>query len=69
MSIFWRDWDEIVHSEYYFTSARIGFDIFRFEDGKIVEHWDNLQAKQPLNPSDHSMIDGETERSRQNSRE
>ncbi|MEO7991044.1 MAG: nuclear transport factor 2 family protein [Chryseolinea sp.] len=39
----------------------IGFDIFRFEDGLIVEHWDNLQEtpKQP-NPSGHTMIDGST---------
>src|SRR5712675_599906 len=31
------------HTEYNFFGPRIGFDIFRFEDGLIVEHWDNLQ--------------------------
>ena len=41
---------------------KIGFDIFRFEGGKIVEHWDNLQEKPTTaNPSGHTMIDGTTE--------
>ncbi|MDV7143607.1 nuclear transport factor 2 family protein [Tropicimonas sp. TH_r6] len=39
----------------------IAFDVFRLEDGKIVEHWDNLIPEQPLNPSGHSQIDGATE--------
>ena len=49
------------HSEYNFFGPKIGFDIFRFEDGLIVEHWDNLQetASHP-SPSGHSMIDGPT---------
>ncbi|MEM6967033.1 MAG: nuclear transport factor 2 family protein, partial [Bacteroidota bacterium] len=29
------------HTEYDFFGPKIGFDIFRFEDGLIVEHWDN----------------------------
>ncbi|MFR1831086.1 MAG: nuclear transport factor 2 family protein [Clostridium butyricum] len=37
------------------------FDIFRFEDGLIVEHWDNLQNIQDANPSGHSMFDGSTQ--------
>ena len=47
--------------EYNFFGPRIGFDIFRFEDGLIVEHWDNLQetATEP-SPSGHTMIDGPT---------
>src|SRR5688572_26523787 len=47
------------HTEYNFFGPKIGFDIFRFEDGLIVEHWDNLQEtpKHP-NPSGHTMIDG-----------
>lgn len=49
------------HSEYNVFGSMIGFDIFRFEDGKIVEHWDNLQAKAGPNPSGHSMIDGPTQ--------
>lgn len=49
------------HTDYEFFGPKIGFDIFRFEDGKIVEHWDNLQAKpSQLNPSNRSMIDGPT---------
>ena len=31
------------HTDYNFFGDKIGFDIFRFENGKIVEHWDNLQ--------------------------
>ncbi|MGJ8732049.1 MAG: nuclear transport factor 2 family protein [Cellulophaga sp.] len=50
------------HTDYNFFGPKIGFDIFRFEDGLIVEHWDNLQvtAAQP-NPSGRTMIDGATE--------
>src|SRR5260370_42370128 len=50
-----------VHNEYDFFGPKVGFDIFRFEDGKIVEHWDNLQetATDP-SPSGHTMIDGPT---------
>ena len=33
------------HTDYDFFGPKIGFDIFRFENGKIVEHWDNLQEK------------------------
>ncbi len=49
-------------TDYNFFGPKIGFDIFRFEEGKIVEHWDNLQEKpiQP-NPSNRTMIDGTTE--------
>lgn len=46
------------HTEYNFFGTKIGFDIFRFEDGKIVEHWDNLQTTANPNPSGHTMIDG-----------
>jgi predicted SnoaL-like aldol condensation-catalyzing enzyme len=50
------------HTDYNFFGPKIGFDIFRFDDGKIVEHWDNLQEKPTgLNPSGHSMIDGPTD--------
>jgi predicted SnoaL-like aldol condensation-catalyzing enzyme len=49
------------HVDYNFFGPKVGFDIFRFEDGKIVEHWDNLQetATDP-SPSGHTMIDGPT---------
>lgn len=49
------------HSEYQLFGPQIGFDIFRFEDGKIVEHWDNLQQAAGPNPSGRSMIDGPTQ--------
>jgi len=50
------------HTDYDFFGPKIGFDVFRFEDGKIAEHWDNLQEtpKSP-NPSGRTMIDGPTE--------
>ena len=37
---------------------QVAFDIFRFEDGLIAEHWDNLAAKASPNPSGHTQIDG-----------
>ncbi len=49
------------HTDYNFFGPKIGFDIFRFEDGKIVEHWDNLQETPKQNPSGHTMVDGATE--------
>lgn len=49
-------------TEYNFFGPKIGFDVFRFENGKIVEHWDNLQeTPSKANPSGHTMIDGTTE--------
>ena len=52
----------VAHTDYNFFGPKIGFDIFRFEDGKIVEHWDNLQATpESSNPSEHTMVDGTTE--------
>lgn len=39
----------------------IGFDVFRVEDGMIVEHWDNLMPATGFNPSGRSQIDGQTE--------
>lgn len=52
-----------VHARYegFGPDPVIGFDVFRVEDGKIVEHWDNLITEQPLNPSGRSQIDGATE--------
>jgi predicted SnoaL-like aldol condensation-catalyzing enzyme len=48
-------------TDYNFFGPKIGFDIFRFEKGKIVEHWDNLQETAGPNPSGHTMIDGTTQ--------
>ncbi|NNC65135.1 MAG: hypothetical protein HKN84_10145 [Gammaproteobacteria bacterium] len=49
------------HTEYDFASRKIGFEIFRFEDGQAVEHWDNIQERRGPNQSGHSMVDGPTE--------
>ena len=51
------------HTEYDFSSSKIGFEVFRFEDGQAVEHWDNIQPRQGPNPSGHSMVDGPTDAS------
>lgn len=51
----------IAHTDYNFFGPKIGIDIFRFEDGLIVEHWDNLQEKVTETASGRSQIDGPTE--------
>jgi predicted SnoaL-like aldol condensation-catalyzing enzyme len=49
------------HTDYDFNVLEVGFEVFRFEDGLAVEHWDNLQHKPSSpNPSGHTMIDGPT---------
>ncbi|MGR5278528.1 nuclear transport factor 2 family protein [Vibrio rotiferianus] len=57
-----QDGDYVVlHTEYDFFGPKAGFDIFRFEDGLIVEHWDNLQDVAKPNPSGRTQFDGATE--------
>ncbi len=46
------------HTEYDFFGPKIGIDVFRFENGLIVEHWDNLQETVTETASGRSMIDG-----------
>lgn len=46
------------HTEYDFAHRNIGFEVFRFEDGQAVEHWDNIQPRAGPNRSGHSMVDG-----------
>lgn len=48
------------HTEYNFDRDSIGFEVFRFEDGFAVEHWDNIQTRRGPNHSSRSMVDGET---------
>lgn len=48
-------------TEYEFFGPKIGFDVFRFEDNLIVEHWDNLIEVMPANPSGRTQIDGTTD--------
>jgi len=51
----------ITHTEYDFFGPKAAFDVFRFENGKIVEHWDNLAEVAPPNPSGRTQFDGATE--------
>ncbi|MDO4547101.1 MAG: nuclear transport factor 2 family protein [Clostridia bacterium] len=47
---------------YNFAGAgeQVAFDIFRFENGLIAEHWDNLAFVAQANPSGHTQTDGTT---------
>lgn len=50
------------HTDYNFFGPKVGFDVFRFENGLIVEHWDNLGEKlEKANPSGRTQLDGATE--------
>lgn len=49
------------HTEYDFSRRNIGFEVFRFEKGQAVEHWDNIQVRLGPNQSGRSMVDGPTE--------
>lgn len=49
------------HTEYDFSTRRIGFEVFRFEGDRAVEHWDNIQPRRGPNASGHSMVNGPTE--------
>ena len=59
-----EDGDKVfLHTIYNFAGSgeQVAFDIFRFNtDGKIVEHWDNLDALAEPNPSGHTQTDGRT---------
>jgi predicted SnoaL-like aldol condensation-catalyzing enzyme len=46
------------HMEYHFPVPMAGFHIFRFEDGLIVEHWDNNQPLLPLVSGRSSITSG-----------
>lgn len=52
----------VTHSTYYNfgKTPLVAFDIFRIEDGRIAEHWDNLEplAAQP-NPAGRTQVDGD----------
>lgn len=49
------------HTEYDFATRRIGFEVYRFEGGQAVEHWDNIQPRVGPNAAGRSMVDGSTE--------
>jgi predicted SnoaL-like aldol condensation-catalyzing enzyme len=52
-----------VHARYegFGETPMVAFDLFRVENGKIAEHWDNLISEQPANPSGRTQLDGPTE--------
>ncbi len=50
-------------------SPQVAIDVFRFEDGLIVEHWDNLLDVAKQNPSGRTQVDGVTAVSDKNKQE
>lgn len=54
----------MLHSKYDgmpgFSGPVIAFDLFRFKNGKIVEHWGGQDAEAGLNLSGRSQVDGLT---------
>jgi hypothetical protein len=57
-----QDGDHVVaHTDYYCFGPKEGFDVFLFQGGKIVEHWDNLQETPGTpNPGGDAALDGAT---------
>jgi len=55
----------LLHSRYdgvgRYGAPVIAFDLFRFEDGKIVEHWGGQEPETPPNLSGRTQVDGPTE--------
>jgi predicted SnoaL-like aldol condensation-catalyzing enzyme len=51
----------VVHQKSEFFGPKIIIDLFRFEDGQIVEHWDAIQDEVRETASGRSMTDGATE--------
>ena len=44
------------HMAYDFSSPKVCFEVFRFEDGFAVEHWDNLQEQAAPNHSNRHHV-------------
>ena len=54
----------LLHSRYQGVGRHasvIAFDLFRFDKGKIVEHWGGQEAEAPPNLSGRTQVDGPTE--------
>ena len=43
------------------AEAMVAFDVFRVEDGLVVEHWDNFQPEPEVTVSGRTMTDGATQ--------
>src|SRR5882724_10805574 len=52
----------LLHSKYQgvarYAGPAIAFDLFRFKDGKIVEHWGGQEPEAPPNLSGRTQVDG-----------
>jgi predicted SnoaL-like aldol condensation-catalyzing enzyme len=55
----------LLHSTYQgiarYGGSAIAFDLFRFKEGKIVEHWGGQEPEQPPNLSGRTQVDGPTQ--------
>jgi predicted SnoaL-like aldol condensation-catalyzing enzyme len=55
----------LLHSKYEgverYAGPAIAFDLFRFKDGKIVEHWGGQESEALPNLSGRTQVDGPTE--------
>src|SRR4051812_45651284 len=55
----------LLHSKYQgvarYAGPAIAFDLFRFKDGRIVEHWGGQEHEAPPNLSGRTQVDGPTE--------
>ena len=51
----------LVHSAMKFDGDKVVFDLFRFENGRIAEHWDGIADAPATTVSGRSMLDGPTE--------
>ncbi|REH56593.1 putative SnoaL-like aldol condensation-catalyzing enzyme [Tenacibaculum gallaicum] len=56
----------VFHNSYHNAEAFgakevVAFDVWRMEDGKVAEHWDNLTQKVDKTASGRSQVDGATE--------
>src|SRR5215475_6880536 len=55
----------LLHSRYQglerYAGSAIAFDLFRFRNGKIVEHWGGQEPEAPPNLSGRTQVDGPTE--------
>jgi predicted SnoaL-like aldol condensation-catalyzing enzyme len=55
----------LLHSRYEgvarYAGPAIAFDLFRFKDGKIAEHWGGQEPEAPPNLSGRTQVDGPTE--------